>query len=222
MVQSRLQTAAAQAPAQVMAPRFEVDPTFPKPLPNGWYQGQSIGLWVDAQDHVWIVHRSDSLDAVEGAADQKTGECCKFGAARARVRSAGQPAAALGRAGRPRLSVARFEPRAEHRQQRQRLDRRQRRAGRAHPRVHAGRQVREAGRQEGRHARQPRDRSLLPGRQDVLLRAGERSLRRRRLRQPARRGDRRRQRQDEALLGRVRQQAGRCRRRRAGRRTIRR
>ena len=23
------------------APRFEVDPTFPKPLPNGWYQGQS-------------------------------------------------------------------------------------------------------------------------------------------------------------------------------------
>ena len=60
-----------------MAPRFEVDPTFPKPLPNGWYQGQSIGLWVDAQDHVWIVHRPDVLDAVEGAADQKTGECCK-------------------------------------------------------------------------------------------------------------------------------------------------
>jgi hypothetical protein len=69
--------AAAQAKAQVMAPKFEVDPTFPKPLPNGWYQGQSIGLWVDAQDHVWIVHRPDVLDAVEGAADQKTGECCK-------------------------------------------------------------------------------------------------------------------------------------------------
>ena len=67
----QLQTAAAQAPGP-MAPRFEVDPTFPKPLPNGWYQGQSIGLWVDAQDHVWIVHRPDALDAVEGAADQKT------------------------------------------------------------------------------------------------------------------------------------------------------
>ena len=62
-----------------MAPRFEVDPTFPKPLPNGWYQGQTIGLWVDAQDHVWIVHRPDVLDAAEGAASQTppTGECCK-------------------------------------------------------------------------------------------------------------------------------------------------
>ena len=77
VVENTLQMAAAQAPAPVVAPRFEVDPTFPKPLPNGWYQGQSIGLWVDAQDHVWIVHRPDVLDAVEGAADQKTGECCK-------------------------------------------------------------------------------------------------------------------------------------------------
>jgi DNA-binding beta-propeller fold protein YncE len=69
--------AEAQAAAAVQAPRFEVDPTFPKPLPNGWYQGQTIGLWVDAQDHVWMVHRPDVLDAVEGAADQKTAECCK-------------------------------------------------------------------------------------------------------------------------------------------------
>jgi hypothetical protein len=76
VVQARLETAAAQAPGQVMAPRFEVDPTFPKPLPNGWYQGQSIGLWVDAQDLVWIVHRPDVRDAVAGAGDQKTGECC--------------------------------------------------------------------------------------------------------------------------------------------------
>lgn len=70
--------AEAQAGNAVMVPRFEVDPTFPKPLPNNWYQGQSIGLWVDAQDHVWIVHRPDVLDAVEGAADQKTGECCSM------------------------------------------------------------------------------------------------------------------------------------------------
>ena len=105
--QSRLQTAAAQAPGQVMAPRFEVDPTFPKPLPNGWYQGQSIGLWVDAQDHVWIVHRPDVLDAVEGAARPEDRRVLQDGAADSRVRSAGQPAPALGRAGRPRLRVAR-------------------------------------------------------------------------------------------------------------------
>jgi len=70
------QQAEAQTGNAVMVPRFEVDPTFPKPLPNNWYQGQSIGLWVDAQDHVWIVHRPDVLDAAEGAADAKTGECC--------------------------------------------------------------------------------------------------------------------------------------------------
>jgi hypothetical protein len=47
--------------ASVQVPRFEVDPTFPKPLPNHWYQGQTIGVSVDAQDHVWIIHRADSL-----------------------------------------------------------------------------------------------------------------------------------------------------------------
>ena len=36
VAESKLQTAAAQAPAPLVAPRFEVDPTFPKPLPNGW------------------------------------------------------------------------------------------------------------------------------------------------------------------------------------------
>jgi DNA-binding beta-propeller fold protein YncE len=72
------QTAQAQAAGQVMAPRFEVDPTFPKPLPDGMYQGQSIGLFVNTDDHVWIVHRPDVLDDVEGAADKGTGECCKM------------------------------------------------------------------------------------------------------------------------------------------------
>src|SRR6478735_12415245 len=76
LIQARLETAAAQAPAQVMVPRFEVDPTFPKPLPNGWYQGMSIGVGVDANDHIWIVHRPDSVNATEAAADAKTGECC--------------------------------------------------------------------------------------------------------------------------------------------------
>src|SRR5215217_717886 len=61
---------------KVMVPRFEVDPTFPKPLPNGWYQGMSIGVGVDANDHVWIVHRPDTVNANEAAADAKTGECC--------------------------------------------------------------------------------------------------------------------------------------------------
>jgi hypothetical protein len=62
----------------VEAPRFEVDPTFPKPLPNGWVIGMAIGVGVDAQDHVWIVHRQSTLSNVEVAADQTppAGTCC--------------------------------------------------------------------------------------------------------------------------------------------------
>jgi hypothetical protein len=72
--------AAAQGQNTVQAPKFEVDPTFPKPLPNGWYQGQMIGVWVDARDHIWVVHRPAALDAFEGAASQNppAGECCKL------------------------------------------------------------------------------------------------------------------------------------------------
>jgi len=70
--------AAAQASngVKVQVPRFEVDPSFPKPLPNHWYQGMSIGVSVDANDHVWIVHRPDTVNANEAAGDAKTGECC--------------------------------------------------------------------------------------------------------------------------------------------------
>src|SRR5215468_3875191 len=59
----------AQAKAAVMAPRFEVDPYWPKPLPNEWHIGQTIGVDVDAQDHVWIIHRVDSLSESEVASE---------------------------------------------------------------------------------------------------------------------------------------------------------
>jgi len=54
--------------AGVMAPRFEVDPMWPKPLPNHWLLGNAIGVAVDAQDHIWIVHRQGSLEAMENYA----------------------------------------------------------------------------------------------------------------------------------------------------------
>jgi DNA-binding beta-propeller fold protein YncE len=49
----------------VQAPRFEVDPMWPKPLPNHWLLGMTIGVSVDAQDHIWIIHRGGSLDPKE-------------------------------------------------------------------------------------------------------------------------------------------------------------
>jgi len=60
--QSLLTKAAAQTASGLMAPKFEVDPNWPKPLPNGYQLGQTIGVAIDAQDHVWIVHRANPDD----------------------------------------------------------------------------------------------------------------------------------------------------------------
>src|SRR5215831_10487985 len=51
--------------AGVQAPRFEVDVMWPKPLPNHWVVGNVIGVSVDDKDHIWIVHRQGSLEAME-------------------------------------------------------------------------------------------------------------------------------------------------------------
>jgi hypothetical protein len=74
--QHAVERAAAQQTVQ--APRFEVDPFWPKPLPNNWVLGRAIGVGVDSQDHVWIVHRPDTLLPTENAADHEppTGACC--------------------------------------------------------------------------------------------------------------------------------------------------
>ena len=70
--------AAAQAKGAVQAPRFEVDPLWPKPLPNQWILGQTIGVSVDAQDHVWIIHRAGSLEPgeVHATTNPPTAQCC--------------------------------------------------------------------------------------------------------------------------------------------------
>ena len=71
-------TAAAQAKTAVQAPRFEVDPMWPKPLPNHWVMGNVIGVGVDTQDHVYIIHRAGSLEPKEiyAAANPPASECC--------------------------------------------------------------------------------------------------------------------------------------------------
>jgi len=51
--------------AAVQAPMFEVDPLWPKPLPNHWFIGMAIGVSVDAQDNIWIIHRQGSLEPGE-------------------------------------------------------------------------------------------------------------------------------------------------------------
>jgi len=70
--------------AEGMAPMFEVDPFWPKPLPNHWILGNTIGVAVDSRDHVYIVHRdqpeqsfANSARTELGAAqDPPLSECC--------------------------------------------------------------------------------------------------------------------------------------------------
>lgn len=60
------------------APMFEVDPLWPKPLPNHWILGSAIGVGVDSRDHVFIIHRGNGNERTEmGAAqDPPSSECC--------------------------------------------------------------------------------------------------------------------------------------------------
>jgi len=73
-----LDDTAAQNTATVMAPSFEVDPMWPQPLPNHWVLGQAIGVSVDPQDHIWIIHRGSSLEAKEAYAvtNPPGASCC--------------------------------------------------------------------------------------------------------------------------------------------------
>jgi hypothetical protein len=73
MLQSRGDAAATLADA----PRFEVDPMWPKPLPNHWVMARTVGVWVDEQDHVWVVQTGNNhLDPNERGLELKTSECC--------------------------------------------------------------------------------------------------------------------------------------------------
>jgi DNA-binding beta-propeller fold protein YncE len=73
-----LEKRAAVEAATNRAPSFEVDPLWPKPMPNGWSLGQTIGVAVDAQDHVWIIHRQDTLEAneVHATTNPPIAKCC--------------------------------------------------------------------------------------------------------------------------------------------------
>ncbi len=76
--QRMLENRAIAEAAGVQAPMFEVDPLWPKPLPNHWRIGSTIGVSVDAQDHVWIIHRPETLQEKEKypLANPPAASCC--------------------------------------------------------------------------------------------------------------------------------------------------
>src|SRR5215475_11507185 len=54
--------AVPSARAQTLTPRFEVDLSYPKPLPDKWVTGGIGGHCIDADDHVLLLNRQDVLD----------------------------------------------------------------------------------------------------------------------------------------------------------------
>ena len=62
-----------------VAPIFEVDPFWPKPLPNHWVTGSTIGLSIDDKDQVWTIHRPNTVEANFKAADIMANEAVDYG-----------------------------------------------------------------------------------------------------------------------------------------------
>ena len=48
-------TATAQGP-----PVYHVDPAWPKRLPNKWSMQQIVDIYVDKDDHIWVLNRAGS------------------------------------------------------------------------------------------------------------------------------------------------------------------
>ena len=59
-------------------PKFKVDPSWPKELPNNWIMGQVGGMAVDRHDHIWVLQRPglDTVDELGAAQTPAWSQCC--------------------------------------------------------------------------------------------------------------------------------------------------
>lgn len=60
-------------------PTFTVDPTWPAEMPDLWVMGAVTGVFVDAQDHVWVTHLPETLTPEETSVvqDPPIATCCR-------------------------------------------------------------------------------------------------------------------------------------------------
>src|SRR5215471_383593 len=60
------------------APKYKLDPDWPKPLPNKWKLGGVTGLAVDNDDNVWVLNRPNDLTSIELEAELNPpiADCC--------------------------------------------------------------------------------------------------------------------------------------------------
>ena len=174
----------------MQAPRFEVDPLWPKPLPNHWLLGSTIGVCGRRpDDHVWIIHRGAATlgnNEKDARAEPAGRRVLRGRAAGARVRPGRQPARATG-AARRRATNGRSRTTASPSTTRATSGSAATARPDAHdPEVHQGRQVPAAGRQEGRapqtasagQAARGTSTSFVGGSNDRKLRPRRENLRR--------------------------------------------
>src|SRR5665213_3470395 len=59
-------------------PKYKYDPTWPKELPNKWTMEGVTGMFVDQDDHIWVLNRPRDLDNRENLAtfNPPVAECC--------------------------------------------------------------------------------------------------------------------------------------------------
>ena len=130
----------AGATATVQAPMYQVDPLWPKPLPNNWVLGSVVGLSVDSRDHIWITHRgnvapkeagmvagTNGMQQPGGSPPPQPGDkrpissiCCAVAPPILEFDMAGNLVSSWGGPGR-RVSVADVDARHHRRRQRQRV-----------------------------------------------------------------------------------------------------
>ena len=72
---------AGDAPAAAATggvPTFQVDPSWPREMPNKWIMGAVTAVFVDSQDHVWVTHLVETLTPEETSVvqDPPIGTCC--------------------------------------------------------------------------------------------------------------------------------------------------
>jgi DNA-binding beta-propeller fold protein YncE len=72
MTGGRYPTDASGSAVPERVPQFAVDPFWPLPLPNNWILGQVAGLSIDADDHIWIIHRPWTVQAINAGATPTT------------------------------------------------------------------------------------------------------------------------------------------------------
>ena len=207
---SMLQKAIAQV-AMVEAPMFEVDPLWPKPLPNEGLLGMTIGVSIDAQDNVWIVHRgAATLNNNEKGAELNppVAICCRSAPPVIAFNQDGDVIHAWGGKGEGYEWPESMHGITVDNKGNVWLGGNGAKDSQILKFTQDGKFIMQSGHQ-GKNAGSNDPENFGRVAADLCRSEEQRGLRRRRLSQPPRRRDRSRYRQDQALVGRLWQQAGR-------------